>query len=180
MIVTALLFLTACDSLSGDHTISDTINQQPVGPDPNPGEEVTSAAIVDQMVTIYLVAVDDNGNSGEKIGCNDSLVPVKTSTSSNLAAPWNALSALLSLQETHFGESGLYNALHQSDLAIQSFEIVEGKAKVYLIGELMLGGVCDQPRVEEQIVATILDSAQVKEVEVFINGTLLQDYLSLQ
>jgi hypothetical protein len=180
LIVIALSFLTACNSFNPGEPDSDPMEQQPVDPDPNSGEEVTSTATVEQMVTIYLVAIEDNGISGKKIGCDDSLVPVELSTSSNLAAPWNALSALLSLSETYFGESGLYNALHQSELAIQSYEINQGKAKVYLEGELMLGGVCDQPRVEEQIMTTILDSGQVKEVEVFINGTLLQDYLSLK
>ncbi len=135
---------------------------------------------VDQTVTIYLVAIEDNGISGKKIGCDDSLVAVEVPASSSLAAPWNALEALLSLKETYYGESGLYNALYQSSLDIQSSEINAGKAKVYLEGELILGGVCDQPRVEEQIMTTILDNSQVNEVDVFINGTLLQDYLSLK
>lgn len=140
----------------------------------------TITAVTDQMVTIYLVALEDAGMSGKKIGCDDSLVSVEVSTNSSLAAPWNAVAALLSLRETYFGESGLYNALYQSNLDLKSFEINDGNAKVYLEGEMMLGGVCDNPRVEEQIMTTILESGQVNEAEVFINGTLLQDYLSMK
>ncbi|MBE0684753.1 MAG: GerMN domain-containing protein, partial [Anaerolineaceae bacterium] len=113
-------------------------------------------------------------------GCDDSLIPVEVTIRSDLTSPWSALSALLNLDETYYGESGLYNALHQSDLEIQSYETLEGKAKVYLEGELMLGDVCDTPRVEEQILATILQDGQIKEVEVYINGMILQDVLSLK
>jgi hypothetical protein len=44
----------------------------------------------------------------------------------------------------------------------------------------MLGGVCDTPRVEEQILATILQDVQIEEVEVYINDVLLQEALSLK
>ena len=44
----------------------------------------------------------------------------------------------------------------------------------------MIGGVCDHPRIEEQLYATILQNEQIEEVDIFINGESLQDYLSLK
>ncbi|PKO05497.1 MAG: hypothetical protein CVU41_12775 [Chloroflexi bacterium HGW-Chloroflexi-3] len=158
---------TPLDQLSGDPTLR-TVQ---IEPDPT---------ISDQTVTIFLVGIEDKGISGIKIGCDDSLIPVEVTIRSDLTSPWSALSALLNLDVTYFGESGLYNALHQSDLEIQSYETHEGKAKVYLEGELMLGGVCDTPRVEEQILASILQDGQIEDVEVYINGVLLQEVLSLK
>ena len=175
-----IMFTLSCNKPQQGVSTQTLSDQQPGEPTPRIVQIETDTTFSDQTVTIFLVAIEDKGISGEKIGCDDSLIPVEVTVISELASPWNALSALLDLDDTYFGESGLYNALHQSRLAIQSYETSEGKAKVFLEGELMLGGVCDTPRVEEQILATILQGSQIQEVEVYINGVLLQDVLSLQ
>jgi hypothetical protein len=141
---------------------------------------IPAVPLAEKTGLIFLVALEDNGLSGKKIGCDDSLVGVEVSINPDQPEAWSALSVLLSLDGPYFGESGLYNALYQSDLEIQSYETHEGKAIVYLEGELMLGGVCDTPRVEEQILATILQDVQIEEVEVYINDVLLQEALSLK
>lgn len=175
-----VLFTLGCTFLQQSVSTPTPLDQQPVESTPGTVQIEPTTTINDQTVTIFLVAIEDNGISGIKIGCDDSLIPVEVIVKSDHESPWNALSALLDLDEVYFGESGLYNALHQSRLEIRSYEINAGKAKVYLEGELMLGGVCDTPRVEEQILATILQDGQIDEVEVYINGVLLQDVLSLQ
>ena len=131
-------------------------------------------------VTIYLIALEDNGQSGKKIGCDDSLIPVVVTSSSDQDSPWDAVQSLLDLKDNYFGESGLYNALYQSNLSLESYQVDGRKAKVYLEGEMMLGGVCDNPRVEEQILSTILQDGLFDDVEVYVNGELLQDVLSLK
>lgn len=175
-----VLFTLGCIFLQKDVSTPTPLDLQPVESTPRTIQIEPIPTISDQAVTIFLVAIEDKGISGIKIGCDDSLIPVEVTIRSDLTSPWSALSALLNLDETYFGESGLYNALHQSDLEIQSYETFEGKTKVYLEGELMLGGVCDTPRVEEQILSTILQGDQVEEVEVYINGVLLQEVLSLK
>jgi len=175
-----VLFTLGCTFLQNGVSTPIPLDQQPGDPTPRTVQIDPAITISDQTVTIFLVAIEDKGISGIKIGCDDSLIPVDVTVSSDLTTPWSALSALLNLDETYFGESGLYNALHQSDLEIQSYETFEGKTKVYLEGELMLGGVCDTPRVEEQILATILQEDQIEEVEVYVNGVLLQEVLSLK
>jgi hypothetical protein len=175
-----IIFILGCNVLQQGVSTPSLMDQQPADPTPRIVQIEPDPTMSDQTVTIFLVAIEDKGISGIKIGCDDSLIPIEVTIRSDLTSPWNALSALLNLDETYFGESGLYNALHQSDLEIQSYETHGGKAKVYLEGELMLGGVCDNPRVEEQILATILQDGQIDEVEVYINGVLLQEVLSLK
>ncbi len=158
-----IIFSLGCNILQQGVSTPAPLDQQPASPTPRIVEIEPDTTISDQTVTIFLVAIEDSGISGKKIGCDDSLVPVEVTIRSDLISPWSALSALLNLDQTYYGESGLYNALHQSDLEIQSYETHEGKATVYLEGELMLGGVCDNPRVEEQILATILQDGQIEE-----------------
>jgi len=89
-----------------------------------------------------------------------------------------ALEILLGIQQQYYGQSGLYNALYQSNLTIEDLRIENGKASIRLAGKLLLGGVCDNPRVEAQLVETAKQFSTVKEVEIFINGKPLKDVLS--
>ena len=63
-----------------------------------------------------MVAIGDNGAAGKRAGCGDSLVPV------NIEAPYTqgvlkaALEYLLAQKSQYYGQSGLYNALYQSNL----------------------------------------------------------------
>ena len=182
IIVTGLLliFLVACNVSQPDlptSTPSDVLTETP---SPSPNEIASVTTSTEQMVTIFLVAVGDNGVAGKKIGCDDSLISIEILTDSDLPSPWNALDALLTLDQTYYGESGLYNALNQSTLEIQSYENNSGNATVYLQGELILGGVCDNPRVEEQIIGTILQNEGIEGVQVYVNGEILQEALSLK
>ena len=129
-------------------------------------------------VNIYLIAVDDNGQSGPKIGCNDSVIRVIQDIPPTTAPLTGALERLLSLNDQFFGESGLYNALYQSDLQVENVVVQNGKATIRLTGQLRLGGVCDNPRVEAQIKQTAFQFSSVTEVAVFINGRPLADVLS--
>lgn len=176
----SLIFLVACNVSPTDLQTSTPSDEVTEAPSPSPTEVASVTSSAEQMVTIFLVAVGDNGVTGKKIGCDDSLISVEIMTDSTLPAPWNALDALLTLDQTYYGESGLYNALHQSTLEIQSYENNAGNATVYLQGELMLGGVCDNPRVEEQIFGTIMQDDDIEEVQVYVNGELLQEILSLK
>jgi hypothetical protein len=137
----------------------------------------TSTA-VQQTVKIFLIALEDNGQSGILVGCGDSAVPVTVVFPRTQGVLKAALEKLLSIKEQYYGESGLYNALYQSDLQLKSVTIDQGKAIIHLTGTVMLGGVCDAPRVEAQIKQTALQFSTVSDVEVFINDILLEDVLS--
>lgn len=129
-------------------------------------------------VKLYLIAIDDQGKSGEKIGCGDSAVSVTRTVETTTKPLTAAYQELLSLKDQYYGQSGLYNALYQSDLKLDSATVVDGIATVHLSGKMQLGGVCDNPRVEAQLKNTILQFPTVKKAVVFINGKLLEQVLS--
>ena len=129
-------------------------------------------------VKFFLVAINDNGVSGKLIGCGDSLLPVTQEIPPTQGVLRAALEALLALQQQYYGQTGLYNALYQSKLTIEDLRIENGKATIRLTGQLLLGGVCDNPRVEAQLVETAMQFSTVKEVAIFINGKPLKDVLS--
>lgn len=131
-------------------------------------------------VLIFLIAVGDNGQSGSLVGCGDSSVPVQVKTPPTSQVLQAALVSLLSIKDQFYGQSGLYNALYQSDLQVDSVTIVAGKASVYLTGTLLMGGECDIPRVQAQFEQTILQFPTVTEADIFINGKPLADVLSLK
>ena len=131
-----------------------------------------------QTVKVFLIALEDNGQSGTLVGCGDSAVPVTVTIPRTQGVLRAALEKLLSIRQQSYGESGLYNALYQSDLQLKSVTIDQGKAIIHLTGTLMLGGVCDNPRVAAQIEQTALQFSTVNDVAVFINDTTLEEVLS--
>lgn len=131
-------------------------------------------------VQVFLIAVDDNGRSGTLVGCGDSAIPVQVGIPATPGVLRAALGALFSIGQQFYGESGLYNALYQSNLQVDSVTIESGTAIIYLSGALQLGGECDSPRVEAQIEQTALQFATVRQVSVFLNGEALEDVLSLK
>jgi hypothetical protein len=130
--------------------------------------------------TIFLIALEDAGQSEEMIGCNDSVVPVVVEIEPTAGPLTAALNELLSLDEQYYGESGLYNALYQSDLRLEGVSIQNGAATIQLAGDLLLGGACDNPRVQAQLEETALQYHTVDSVTITVNGTPLGVLLSGQ
>ena len=142
---------------------------------------VASAA---DTANIYLIAIGDNGQSGTLVGCQDSLVPVtgldignQPTTEGKISA---ALGKLFAIHTQMYGESGLYNALYQSNLSVDSVTLDGTRAVVRISGTFQLGGECDTPRVLAQINATILQFPGVSRADVVYQGNLLELFLSLR
>lgn len=133
-----------------------------------------------QRVNIYLIALEDSGRSGPAIGCGDSVVPVEIIIPRTRGILRAALNNLLAIDEAYYGQSGLYNALHQSDLTLADVTIVDREARIFLEGTLFLSGVCDNPRVEAQLEQIALQFSTVDSVAVFVNGEPLKEVLSLR
>ncbi len=129
------------------------------------------------QVKIFLIAIEDGGKSGPKIGCNDSVVAVDRTIAPTAAPLTAALNQLFSLHTQFYGQSGLYNALYRANIQVSKVTIVNGKATIQLTGTLNLGGECDDPRVEAQITQTALQFSTVRAVDVFMNGKPLQSIL---
>jgi hypothetical protein len=136
-------------------------------PAPNPRE-----------ARIFMTALNDNGASGKKIGCGDSVVPVIITVSDASASLRGALDKLLAVRTPYYGQSGLYNALFRSDLRLVSVSVQNNTAEIKLGGALTIGGVCDTSRILAQFEATALQFSGVKQVNVYLNGKKLQDLFS--
>ena len=121
-------------------------------------------------IKVFLVALEDMGKSGKKIGCEDSVVAVTRTIPATSAPLGAAIRELLSIRNRNYGQSGLYNALYQSTLKLDRGAVTAGKADIRLSGTLTVGGACDHPRVEAQIRETALQFPTVKSVAIFING----------
>ncbi|MDR3573384.1 MAG: GerMN domain-containing protein [Anaerolineaceae bacterium] len=146
----------------------------PASLDPN-ATNVSGAS----TVKIFMVAINDNGVRGPKIGCGDSIIPVDVPITPTLGVLRAALTKLLSAKTRYFGgESDLYDSLYQSNLNIDSLDIQNGVATIRLSGTVLLGGVCDAPRFQAQIEQTALQFSTIKQVSIFINDKPLSEVLS--
>jgi LysM repeat protein len=124
-------------------------------------------------VNIPLIAT----GSGD-VGCGDRVVFVERAVEPTSAPLTAALGTLLSLDDRMLGESGLYNPLYQSDLHVNAVSVQERVAYIDLGGQLVLGGVCDNPRVAAQLRQVALQYSTIDDVRVSINGQPLDDLLS--
>jgi spore germination protein GerM len=124
-------------------------------------------------VKVYLVALDDRGKRGRPIGCDDSLVPVTRKVAATGAPLKAAVEELLAVPREY--EGGLGNYWAGENLRVQSAAISRGVATVRIKGTLPVAGVCDEPRIEEQIKATARQFRGVRSVRVFLNGQRLAD-----
>ena len=139
---------------------------------PAPAQEPSGFTIT----RIYLISLNDGGS----IGCGDSVVPITVEIPSTRAVLRASLDKLLGLHSQYYGESGLYNALYQSNLTISDVRIDNRVASIWLSGQVVLGGVCDIPRVQAQLEQVALQFSTVDQVKIYLNGKLLQDALSQQ
>jgi hypothetical protein len=138
----------------------------------------TSTTAAEQNIKIVLIDLEDNGQSGPLVGCGDSAIPINVTIPRTQGVLRAALEKLFSAKQQFYGESGYYNALYQSDLAVASVKIEQGNAIIHLTGTIMLGGTCDAPRVQAQIEQTALQFSTVSDVTVFVNDVPLEEVLS--
>jgi hypothetical protein len=128
-----------------------------------------------QSIKIYLVALDDNGKAGKKIGCGDSLVPV-THTIEKTAAPLTAaIRELLTTPQHPDGNPKLENFWKGNNLKVKTAAIRNHTATIHISGEVFVAGVCDEPRIKSQIEATAKQFPAVKYVKVFIGDRTLAE-----
>ncbi len=174
LILLALLaLLSGCNFPTQTPAVTPGVPNPTIPPLPGSGDTP-----VPQTVDIYLIALGDAGQTGSEIGCGDSAVPVPVQIPPTEGVLRAAMQQLLSIDQQYYGQSGLYNALYQSNLNIDNISIDNGVASISLSGSLVLGGVCDNPRVEAQLVQTATQFSTVQSAEIYINGKLLQDVLS--
>jgi hypothetical protein len=128
----------------------------------------------DKSVKIFLVAVGDNGKTGKKIGCEDSLVAVKRTAKSTSSPLRAALEELLAVSREYNDRLG--NFWGGNSLKIKSVSVTKGTANIRLTGNgPAVAGICDEPRITSQIEATARQFPTVKRVTVFVNNQTLAE-----
>ncbi|MBI5032012.1 MAG: GerMN domain-containing protein [Chloroflexi bacterium] len=151
-------------------TTAPTVKVVPTATSPSAAGKMT--------IKLFFVALEDNGKSGIKIGCNDSIVAVDRQIPATQAPLTASLNELFSIHDKNYGQSGLYNALANANLKVDGAAVINGKATIYISGTLNLSGVCDDPRVQAQIEQVALQFSTVKQVSVFLNGIPIEKALS--
>ena len=155
-------------SLSGCGLPSTSTPTTTAPPDPGTGDL--------QTVTVYMLALEDEGKSGQAVGCGDSAVPVEMQIPAGQEPLQAALEALFSIRQSQYDR--YYNALYQSSLQVERIEVDTQQVKVFLTGSLISGGVCDDPRILAQLDQTVRKAAGVAEGAIFINDRPLEDWFS--
>jgi hypothetical protein len=121
-------------------------------------------------VRVYLVALGDGGRAGRRIGCGDSLVPVaRTVNAVGGATLRAALEELLAVPHEYDGR--LRNFWRGDNLRLSGVSLRNGLATIRITGKgPYIAGVCDAPRITEQIRATARQFPTVRRVAVLVNG----------
>jgi LysM repeat protein len=125
------------------------------------------------QVNIYMVGI-----GGGSVGCGDMVVPVRRDVPKTNEPLTAAINLLLAQKSQYYGESGLYNALYQSNLQVANITRSGTDWTISLVGSMQLGGVCDNPRVKAQLEQTALQFPTVKSVHYLVNGKPLDTVLS--
>ncbi|MFF2844580.1 hypothetical protein [Paenarthrobacter sp. NPDC057981] len=157
-----------------------------VEPSPEPGTSApeptatAKAAEVDaDGPAVYYVAIDDGGARGVRFGCNDSLVPVR-----GVSVPGDPLSVALGrLLEAGLpvdSDAALYDSLAGSSLRFLSGYMNGSTVVVNLSGSLRPSGVCDIPRIQAQLIHTVVSATGASRAEIYVNGRTLTEALSVR
>lgn len=139
---------------------------------------ISSVSVLGQQrreVRVYLVALNDNGKTGKKIGCDDSLVPVTRTIKASASPLRAALQELLSAPPETGDNPKLQNFWKGRNLKVRSASIQNHTATIHISGDVYVAGVCDEPRIESQIEETARQFPNVKKVKVFIGKHTLAD-----
>lgn len=160
--------------------VTVTITSVPDGGVPTTGATDLPTSPAD-TVDVFLVILEDAGQSGTPVGCNDSVVGVGTAVPAGEDPLVSAYAALFAIREERVGPQGFYNALHASNLLVRSSTVdANGRAEVYLEGTYSLGGTCDAPRMIAQLEGAALQFPQITDVQVYLNDVPIEQALSSQ
>ncbi len=158
-----------------------TVSASPSSPSASssPSSAPASPSTKTAKLTVFYVAVDNQeGVSGPKIGCGDTLVATETGPVAFANQVEAAMNALLKDNSPTHGESGLKNAVAASDLSYKSSTVKGDQVTVNLGGTVMSGGTCDDPRIIEQLKYTAKVAAGVGSARILVNGSDIEKILS--
>ena len=128
---------------------------------------------------IFFILRNDNGESGDLVGCGDSLIGQDLPTTLANTTMQDALTAQLAVRDEQVGDQGLYNPLSRCDLTVESVEQADdGTVTVNMSGTVMGGTICDQIRMRAQIAQCLWQFGGVTDIELFVNNQDFQTALT--
>jgi hypothetical protein len=139
--------------------------------------DLEATAMTDR-VQVFLIAPEDGGTLGRKVGCSDSAVPIEVQLPAPRPALEGSLEALFGLENRYHGGSGLYNPLYASPLEIEAIQRVGSEARIRLGGYIEIGGDCDGPRMLAQLTETVLQFPDVQRVTFYLGEKPLRQLLA--
>lgn len=175
--MTALL-LVGC-APSGDETPTPSASES-TSPQPSPTSPAPSSPAARAVtLTLFYVALGDNGASGELLGCGDSLVPITTGPITTDDVLRTSMERLLSDPDRDVG-SGLSSALPGGTLSYVDGSVDGNTVTVELTGRPAPAGECDNPRIESQLERTAMAATDASEALILVDGVPIEDVLSLK
>ncbi len=143
-----------------------------------------------KLLQIYMIKLEDAGKNGIEVGCGDSVVAIGEFMDAKLAGDFTddvetALNYLFGFKNSTYTSplnEEFYNSLYQSDLTVTQvlYDEETNSVEVNLTGNLLIGGVCDNPRIEAQIKQTIAQFGDFDDITITIDYEGLSELLSLQ
>lgn len=189
-VAAAAIVLSACagtpdnGSVSGSPSEPQQASQSttatkvpPISPTPEP-QTATPQAGTPIPLTVYYIALDDGGQTGEEVGCGDSLIAAFTEPVTFKDQLKATMDRLLADDNMHHGGSGLYNALYKSDLTFTNGSFSDGTVRVNLKGAVRQSGVCDAPRIQAQLSQAAETAVGADSSVITVNGKPLREVLS--
>jgi hypothetical protein len=144
----------------------------------NGGTSPTSTQGGVSRIEIAVLRNLQDGSTGTRRGC-DEVVMLTRSVATTTAPLAAAMRELFAYQNTSGVATGTFSYIDKSNdsrtgsqrpLQFDRAEVVDGTAKVYVTGDPVYAGVCDDPRLTIQIEETAKQFPTVNAVEIYLNG----------
>lgn len=131
-------------------------------------------------ISFYVTKTTQSSPNASSFGCEDTLLKVEKEIINSVQPPVkSAVTELLNAKDGYTDANIQYNVFYQSNLELDEITESQETISVYITGELKLGGVCDNPRVKEQLTKTIEEYVKGKKINILINNIPVDEYLSL-
>ncbi len=156
---------------------------QPEAPSVETPEEEEEGRV--ETITLALVAMNDGVTTppADSFGCGDTIEFIESDEEPFGNASGDVLTALeelFAIEESLDPETGLYNSLAPSDIVVDSVTSDGMTTFVELSGSIISAGSCDDPRIEEQIRATVeANSPENRDISIKFDGEDLHEYFDM-
>ncbi len=152
-------------------SISPTPTLAPTATSSASAVTIVPSVVATPITDVQIALVNEIGTpSSSTFGCGDQIEMVHRTV--NTTTPLKtAIQELLSIHNRNYGASGLTTALYQNNFTVSNVTITGNHADIDLTGSIMIGGACDNPRIEEQMKRTILQFPSIQTYQIKLNGT---------